>query len=330
MVAEWQKVSRRINNWNRWGENDQLGTLNFITPEKVAAASTLARTGKVFSLCIPLDGDGPMGSNTVRRNPVHLMTLDGGDAEISEILKGWDARTALDDSLIEMYAPGPMRFNDDYLFFPLQCSTQWDALSHVYYDDKLYNGYPAKSVTSTGATRDSIDQVAQAGQILGRGVLLDVARAKGVDALAPNTVITPQDLDDTARAQGVTITEGDIVIIRTGWWSKIGDFPPGSDGWIGGSPGVSWRVAEWLSDHNVAAIAADNIAVEVNPPEEGIVLLFHMLAIRDMGMMLGEIWDLEALGADCAEDGVYEFLLSAAPLEVTGAVGSPVNPLAIK
>src|SRR5699024_5430646 len=167
-------------------------------------------------------------------------------------------------------------------------------------------------------------------QILGRGVLLDVARAKGVDALAPGTVITTQDLDDTARAQGVTIDEGDIVVIRTGWWSKFKDFAPGSDGWLAGAPGVSWRVAEWLSDHNVGAIAADNLAVEVSAPEEGIWLLFHMLAIRDMGMMLGEIWDLEALGADCEQDGVYEFLLSAPPLKVTGGVGSPVNPLAIK
>lgn len=172
--------------------------------------------------------------------------------------------------------------------------------------------------------------MAQAGQILGRGVLLDVARFKGVNALAPGSVITVQDLEDTAVAQGVTVGEGDILLIRTGWTSRIGDFAPGTPDWIGGSPGVSWRVAQWLHDHSVAAIAADNIAVEVMAPEDGIVLLFHMLAMRDMGMMLGEIWDLEALGADCADDGIYEFLLSAAPLEVTGGVGSPVNPLAIK
>lgn len=157
MSTEWQKMSKRISNWGRWGEHDQMGTLNFITPDKIAAAAALARTGKVFSLCIPIDGDGPMASNSVRRNPVHLMTLDGGDSELVNIVKDWKGRTALDDSLIDMYAPGPMRFNDDYLFMALQSSTQWDALSHVYYDDHLYNGYPAKMVTSTGATRDSID-----------------------------------------------------------------------------------------------------------------------------------------------------------------------------
>ncbi|CAN5274995.1 cyclase family protein [soil metagenome] len=328
MVADWKALAQQVSNWGRWGEHDQLGTLNFITPKKIAGAATLARTGKVFSLCIPLNGDGPQGGNGGRRNPIHLMTLDGGDADLADKIGGWGGE--FEASMHGMYTlGGPMRFNDDYIMMPLQSSTQWDALAHVYYEDQLYNGYPANSVTSLGATRNAIDKIAQVGQILGRGVLLDVARAKGFDVLPPNTIITAQDLDDTARAQGVTIEEGDIVVVRTGWWSTFTGYPQGGE-WIMGSPGISWRVAEWLSDHNVAAIASDNIAVEVMPPEEGLFLLFHMLAIRDMGMMLGEIWDLEALGADCAADGVYEFLLSAAPLEVSGGVGSPVNPLAIK
>jgi kynurenine formamidase len=118
--------------------------------------------------------------------------------------------------------------------------------------------------------------------------------------------------------------------VRTGWWTKFPECSSG-DEWYAKSPGLSWRCAEWLSDNAIAAVAADNMAVEAMPPaEDGVYLLLHMLTPRDMGTMLGEIWDLEALAAGCAADGRYEFLLSAAPLRVSGGVGSPVNPIAMK
>jgi kynurenine formamidase len=225
---------------------------------------------------------------------------------------------------------GPMRFNDDYIIMPLQAATQWDALAHVYYEDQLYNGYPAQSVTSFGATKDGIDRVAARGMVVGRGVLLDVARHQGVEHLPAGAIIGPDELEATAAAQGVTVESGDILLVRTGWWLRYLADRDGAT-WGPTAPGISWRCAEWLSEHEVSAFASDNIAAETSTKEfPGVTLPFHMLALRDMGMMLGEMWNLEELGRDCAEDQVYEFMLVAQPLLIPGAVGSPLNPLAIK
>jgi kynurenine formamidase len=171
--------------------------------------------------------------------------------------------------------------------------------------------------------------VAKRGQVVGRGVLLDIARHRGVDHLERNDHITPAELDDVVAKQKVQLRKGDIILIRTGWWLEFLAKRDG-DAWAIGSPGVTWRCAEWFHQHDTAAVAADTVGVEVMQPQEGIWSLFHMLALRDMGLLLGEIWDLEGLGADCARDKVYEFLLLATALPITGAVGTPINPVAIK
>ncbi len=326
-LDEWRKTGERLRNWGRWGKDDQLGTLNFITPEKVKAGAALVRQGKVFPLGVNFDAYGPQGAHGFRRNPIHLMSVDGGDQEMAAHLKGWGGVT--EGMMVHLWEGGPMRFNDDFIMMPLQAATQWDALSHVYYDGLLYNGYPAGAVTSFGATKCSIDQVDVKG-ITSRAVLLDVAQHRGLPHLPPNTPISPEELDEVAKAEGVSVGSGDIVLVRTGWWST---FVQNRDGeaWTAGSPGLSWRVAEWLHDRECAAVACDNIAVEVSGGEvEGVLLPLHLLCIRDMGMMLGEMWDFEALSKDCAQDHVYEFQLVAPPLRVTGAVGSPINPIALK
>ncbi|PQP23415.1 cyclase family protein [Rhodococcus opacus] len=330
MTDDWRQVADRVRNWGRWGADDQLGTLNYITQEKISSAARLARRGVRFNLSIPVDAYGPQSAHGYRRNPVHMMTLDGGDADMSRALEtqktGGGAQEA---EIIELWK-GPMRYTDDFIVMPLQSGTQWDGLAHVYYDDRLYNDHPAASVTSAGAMRNGIEHVGASGGVMGRGVLLDVARHCGVRRLEPDVAIGPNLLDEVADSQGVAIEEGDILLIRTGWWTHFLDHRDGAT-WQKAAPGVSWKVAEWLHERRVAAIAADNIAVERRTPEiDNHVLLFHMLTIRDMGMTLGEIWDLEALAQDCAGDGVYEFFLSATPLLVTGAVGSPVTPVAIK
>jgi kynurenine formamidase len=273
------------------------------------------KQGKVFPLSIPVDADGPQGAHGFRRNPIHIMSVDGGDENAARHLEGWGGTT---EAQIAAFWKGPMRFNDDYIIMPLQGSTQWDALSHVYYDGKLYNGYPASAVTSLGATKDSIDQVAGRGMIVSRGVLLDVAHYRGVKYLAPNAVITPEELDAVAKAASVTVEPGDIVLVRTGWRVNFLETRDG-EAWMINSPGLSWRCAEWLHNKQAAAVASDNIAVEVFASElSDASLVFHLLTIRDMGMMLGEIWDLEALSKDCAADNVYTFQLVAQPLRVSG------------
>ena len=327
MADDWRAVAKKVRNWGTWGADDQLGTLNYITPQKIAHASTLASQGKVFPLSIPIDAYGPQGAHGFRRNPIHIMSVDGGDEQVARHLEGWGGST---EAQIAEFWKGPLRFNDDYIIMPLQGSTQWDALSHVYYDGQLYNGYPASAVTSFGATKDSIDQIAGRGMIVSRGVLLDVAQHRGVRHLEASSIIYPEELEAVAQAEGVSIESGDVLIIRTGWrlnFLETGD----GDTWALASPGLSWRCAEWLHNKQIAAVASDNIAVEVFASEfPDATLVFHLLVIRDMGMMLGEIWDLEALSQDCMADGVYAFLLVAQPLRVSGAVGSPVNPLAIK
>jgi len=301
--------------------------LNYITPEKVLRAAGLVRKGRTIPLSIPIDAYGPQGAHGFRRNPIHIMSVDGGDQDAARHLEGWGGST---EAQIREFWKGPMRFNDDYIIMPLQGSTQWDALSHVYYDGQLYNGYPASAVNSFGATKDSIDQVAGRGLITTRGVLLDVAHYRRVKYLPAKTVISPEDLEEVAKAQGVSVEAGDVVIVRTGWRVNFLETRDG-EAWTINSPGLSWRCAEWLHDKQAAAVASDNIAVEAFTPEfEDAALVFHLLTIRDMGMMLGEIWDLEELSQDCAQDGAYTFLLAAQPLRFSGAVGSPVNPVAIK
>lgn len=325
--AEWRKMADRVRNWGRWGADDELGTLNHITPDAVRHAATLARKGNVISLGVPFNAQGPQGAGTTRGNPIHMMTVDGGDAAANKMPKGWGG--PFDVWLSELWDKGPARFTDDYIIMPLQASTQWDALAHLFYEDKLYNGYPASCVTSFGAAKDSIEPAAKRGQVVGRGVLLDVARHHGVDHLEKSYHITPSELDDVVAKQKVELRKGDIILIRTGWWLEF-LAKRDANAWAWGSPGVTWRCAEWFYKHDVAAVAADTVGVEVMQLQEGIWSLFHMLALRDMGLLLGEIWDLEALGVDCARDKVYEFLLIATALPITGAVGTPINPVAIK
>ncbi|MEB3061886.1 cyclase family protein [[Mycobacterium] zoologicum] len=326
-LTEFRRVGEEVRNWGRWGADDELGTLNLITPEKVAAAAGLVRRGKVFPLGVDFGSSGPQGAFQFRHNPIHTMTVDGGDADtLARYGPQW-ARNVVAQQLSDYFVDNPFRFNDDMIVMPLQAATQWDALSHVYYDDQLYNGFPASSVTSFGAFHCGIDKVDGKG-ITSRGVLLDVVAHRGAGTfLELGTPITRDELDEVARAQQVAIEPGDIVLVRTGWWGRFRQTGDGSEP----GAGLDWRCASWLHEHQVAAVAADNLMVE-DPVSgvEGTFLPMHMLCLRDMGMMLGEYWDLEALAADCANDGVYEFQLVAPPLRVTGGVGSPVNPIAIK
>jgi len=328
-ISDFRRMADDVRNWGRWGDADELGTLNFITAKMVAESAALARHGKVFALGTDFGSAGPQGAFQFRQNPVHVMTVDGGDANtLAQYGPQW-LRNSVAHQMSAFFTDNPFRFNDDMIVMPLQAAAQWDALSHVYYEDKLYNGFPADSVTSFGAFYCGIDKVDSKG-IVARGVLLDAVRYRGADLYcAPGRPITPAELDDIAAAQGVRIRRGDIVVVHTGWWTR---FQHSGDGSEPGS-GLHWTCAAWLHDHEVAAVAADNLMVEDPDPEHGVAGTFlpmHMLCLRDMGLMLGEYWDLTALSADCAADGVYEFQLIAPPLSVVGAVGSPVNPIAIK
>ena len=238
-MQDFREVGKRLSNWGRWGEEDERGTVNLITPERIVAASQLVKRGAIFDLGIPFDGNGPQPGGG-RINPVRLMSETGDQQAF----------------------PGAFHYADDYVFMPLQSASQWDGLAHVFYDDLMYNGFPASDVGPKGAMHCSIDKMAKG--IVGRGVLLDIARLKGVDWMQAGEVITPEDLDAAAAAQGVEVGSGDILYFRTGWRSKFkaeGD----AAAFMAGEPGLGLACAQWLHDHEVAVIASDNWAIEVLP-----------------------------------------------------------------
>lgn len=305
-VQPWREIAAKVSNWGRWGATDERGTLNFITPAVTAHAATLAKIGKVFSLAIPFDENGPQDGR-IRTNPLRYMRATGHEPQ------GYK---------------GVFRYADDVVFMALQSATQWDALAHVHYDGKLFNGFSMDTIDETGAKHGAITNLLPG--VVTRGVLIDIARWADTPWLEKGRAIYPEELDDILEKQKVEVKTGDVLIFRTGWRNRyLSDMDKAA--FKAGEPGLSVRTLEWLHAHQVAAVASDNYAVEVVPPEyDDQDLPFHMIAIRDMGMPLAEILDVETLADDCAADGIYEFLFVGAPLPFTRGVGSPVNPLAIK
>jgi kynurenine formamidase len=300
-------LARKVSNWGRWGTDDERGTVNFITEEVVRRAAACVKRGQVFSLGLAFGADGPQIGQGGRLNPIHLMSATAGAI-------GPD--------------PDGFRYADDVIIMPLQCATQWDSLAHVHYGGQLYNGFPAATITPAGAARNAIDKLGSG--IVSRGVLLDLARAAGVDRLPPGRAITPDDLERAERAQDVRASRGDVLLMRTG---HLGVFKKDGDrvGYMRQMPGLGISCVEWLHAREIAAVATDTSAVEVIPFEDPRTPLpVHLLCIRDMGLTLGEMFDLDELAADCAADGIWEFFFSAPPLKVSGGVGSPLNPLAVK
>jgi kynurenine formamidase len=315
-MADIRAAADRLKNWGRWGAEDEIGTLNFTRAEDIVAAARLVRKGKVMSLALAYDTTGPQGGKTNypalnRFNPIHVMTRTGTDA-YSGVLDHRKIRAA-----------------DDILILPLQSGTQWDGLGHIFYGDYMWNGYDCRTVTSAGAQKCGIEQTRE--RMVGRGVLLDIARLLGLEHLPDGFAITTAMLEDAARRFGVEVRRGDFLLVRTGQMeAKLA--ATSWDGYSGGdAPGLAFETLDWLHAKEVAAIATDTWGVEVRPNEtDEATQPWHWIAIPMMGLSLGEIFYLAELARDCAADGRYEFMFVAPPLPITGAVGSPVNPLAIK
>lgn len=280
-----------LSNWGRWGPEDEKGTLNLITPRLIIQATGLVKTGAVYSLAMPLEAEGPQWPT---RHKTWKTTSYGS-------LSGKGGA----DDIVSMHS---------------HSGTHIDALSHVWYHNQLYNGFEVNEhISSNGATRNAIENVPA---IVGRGVLLDIAGWKGVEHLDLGESISAADLEACATSQEVTLQAGDSLLVRTGWMKL---FQRDRERFDSGSPGLDMSTLSWLRQHDIAAVGADNHAVEVleSMPPGGIP--FHFVAIRDLGIYLLENLNLEKL----AEDRVYEFLFMVAPLPLTSGVGSPVNPLAI-
>lgn len=291
----------RVGNWGQWGPEDQLGALNYVTPAHLVKAASLVRKGKIYSLALSIRRSGVPYERS--RNPVlHLMKVDGGDYAAGAT------------------PPGGVRATDDYLLIACHGTTHIDALSHVWTGEQMYNGFPGALVRSSGAHRLAIDNIRG---IVTRGVLLDVAGCKGVPHLPGGYAISDDDLDACARAQGTAVGTGDVLLVRTGWHTVFSRDP---ETYHRSQPGLGKASARWIVERQVVAVGADNVAVEVDPAEDGkSVVPLHVELIRNHGVYLMELFDLEEL----ARDRVFEFLFVAAPLRILGGVGSPLNPLAI-
>jgi kynurenine formamidase len=298
--------------WGLWGEDDQLGCLNLLTAERVAAAARLVRRGALFPLNLRIDRPDPplYGRGAVRQT----VTGEGGNGR------------------------------DDYLdnFWP-QASSQWDSLRHIRHPEYgWYNGVCDEQIVVGDGGKLGIDVFARWG-IAGRGVLLDVGRYLRAEGRpldqASSTVITPGDLEACRKSQGTDVRTGDILLVLTGWltWYLNGTTPEEREEMADRNklraPGLGppREMAAYLWDLHVAAVAADNPALEAWPPASREADGFmHMTLIPLFGMPIGELWQLDDLAADCAADGRYEFFFTSAPLNVPGGVGSPPNALAIK
>jgi hypothetical protein len=344
-------------NWGRWGEDDELGALNFLGSEEAFAGMRAAMqrgpTGiERFTLQTPMTGE----AIDVLVGEGDAPTTDTGDPMFpgrtpARRDNAADARTA------EPY-PGGMKFSDDRFVteFYTHGTTHMDSLGHGWYGDEVYNdrdesvtaaakefdhpvpGYPAgedDNVTEThGHSAVDISPLADAG-VAGRGVLLDVGRIRGDDRgwLPLGAEVTLEDIKATAKAQGVELRESDILLFRTGSIERVTD--PDAKWSPLNEPGLVFSddLIRWVHDMEIPMIGADNVAVEkvtqtVN--DQTYVLPLHGALLRDLGVSLNEILWLEELASQCADDGIYDFLLTSAPLHVERATGGPVNPVVLK
>jgi kynurenine formamidase len=305
-----------INNWGRWGEDDECGTANLATPEAIVEAARLIRNGEVHSLAIPIGPGAP--SHPSRVKPTRVNTLTGSD-----YLAGFSI-------------PAPpfiagVKFTDDILIMNIQGSTQWDGLAHVIDHDTLYNGFWGGTVTAAGgAAHVGMHHLRE--KLVGRGVLVDVCAAAGGEPLPPGHAIGSAELDAVLARQGTEMRPGDILLVRTGYLGTWYSRPPAerTQGWLEEEPGLGLDTLEWLQEREVAAVACDNWGVEVVPVENpGEALPFHQVAIPGLGLTLGEFFWLDDLAAACAREGRWEFFLAAQPLYLENASGTMLNPVAI-
>jgi kynurenine formamidase len=304
-----RELGRELSNWGRWGDDDEIGTMNFVTQEKRVASMAAVRSGKTFDLGMPFDQNGPFQDASLlahRINPRHLM-----------VMNPWDSLSG-DGSF----------FADDMIIMGLQSATQWDGLCHVGYDGYFYNNVPIKSfTTAAGATKNDFPKVND--RLVSRAVLLDIARLKGVDVLPDSYEITGADLLAAEKRQGVAVESGDILLLRTGAYRYFLDGD--REHFLRNAPGPGLDTCRFLYDREVAAIAVDNYSGEVMPsPIPGAAVPWHQVILRDMGMTLGEMFNFEDLAADSEADGQWESLFCGTGVKVTGSVGSPVSPIAIK
>jgi kynurenine formamidase len=304
-IGEFEALFQDLSNWGRWGDGDRRGTLNYLTPERIQAAVATVRSGRTVSMAIPISTvAGPDNPNPA----IHLM------------------KTAHEPDP----ALGGVTFATDFLgmAFHGDCHTHIDSLGHLAWKSQLYGGRPASTVSTRGVSVLDIDDYATG--IVGRGVLLDIPRLRGVPWLEPGVAVERDELQAAERAAGVELGPGDILVFRTGHHRRrleLGPWDNGPDG--EGKAGLHPQALTLLHERQVAAFLPDGDGETVPSPVDGIPYPIHPLQIVAMGMACADSLQLEDLAIACEEERRWEFLVVVAPLRLPGGTGSPFNPLAI-
>jgi kynurenine formamidase len=303
-AREFADVYEACKNWGRWGPDDERGALNYITPEHVRAASALVRSGRTVSCGWPLDTKaGPDNPKPVVHHMTMLQDLDIGDHS-------------------------RLRFTCDFMGieFHGDAHSHIDALCHVVYDGKLYNGLAVEqAVSSVGASRQTLD-VARDG-LVSRGVLLDIPRLRGTGWVEPGEAVLREEIEAAEAAQGVRIGQGDLVLFRTGHARKRIEEGPWDA--ANAKAGIHTSAMPLFHERKVAAIGYDGDGEAVPSNCEGVMYPIHTIGVNAMGLYFLDSLYLEDLAAACQHEGRSEFLLVIAPLRLAAGTGSPVNPIAV-
>jgi kynurenine formamidase len=307
-VEEFEEIFESVKNWGRWGPEDELGTMNYINEETVRRAAGLVKSGRRVSLAIPINKmvgpDNPQ--------PAQLFVTQGHDIPVDS---------------------SPVRFGLDYLGMAAHGDTHThvDALCHISYQGRTYNGSDASVVLRTnGAT--SQDIAAYHLGVVGRGVLLDIPKLRGVKWLEPGEAVTRAELEACEEAQGVRVGEGDIFVFRTGHHRRrleLGPWdnspPPAGEG----KAGLHVDTVPWMHERRIAAFLPDGDGEAVPSVVDGVTYPIHPLQVVAMGMLVSDSLQFEDLVATCEQEHRYEFMVVGLPLRLPGGTGSPWNPIAI-
>jgi kynurenine formamidase len=285
----------RLSNWGRWGPDDQLGALNFVTADVTAAAVSTVQSGQTVSCSRPL----PTQPSPDNLNPVvHHM--------IGTATEGYGA---------DYFALAPHGYATSHL----------DALCHIFHEGRMYNGYAAEAVTTQGAGKLGIHHLRTG--IVTRGILLDIPTVRGVETLTPGDPIFPEDLEAAEAATGVTVQSGDVLLVRTGRWrwrDMHGAWSPPD-----GMAGLDASCLSWMHEREVAALGSDGISDVWPSRVKNVPMPIHTVAIVAMGIHLLDNLDLDQLALMCTATGRWTFLLIVAPLVLNMGTASPVNPIAV-
>jgi kynurenine formamidase len=300
--AAFKELFRALSVWGRWGDGDQRGALHHITPERVAAAALAVRDGVAVTMSLPLNTD------SAAHNPqpaIHYMTASSG-VDIGS---------------------GSLHFLKDYVGVDYHNDghTHIDALCHIAYDGLLYNAKPEDAVTSAGAPVNAIDALKDG--LIGRGVLLDIPRARGQRWLEPGEHVFLDDLEAAERDQGVVVGAGDILLVNTGHARRLRELGPWDTAHA--KAGLHPTAMRFPAERSIAALGSDGNSDTAPSTTAGVDFPIHVLAINAMGIHLLDYLQFEDLRAVCERAAPWDFLFVAAPLRIPGGTGSPINPIAI-